>query len=481
MNDKYQLNNTGAEVQEVINNGLRNFPSRITSLEANKVDKIAGKGLSSNDYTLIDKDKVNRININGEGEKFLANDGTYKYIGESISYDDLQNIPQLNTSNSESLSSGVEDIKNIVNLHKISKTGSYNDLLNKPTIPTIKLNNSLTTQAEFYAPNSSGNSGQFLKSNGTGVYWDDVTIPEITLNGTSDTSPSFYAPKSSGTSGQVLKSNGAGQNPTWMTLNIPTLGQLNTDNSNSLEVSSSESFSDNINLHKISKTGNYNDLLNTPDIPSITLNGAVNKNPSFYAPTSAGVDGQYLKSNGSSLVWGEITSSDISDLPEVPEITLNGTKNTNPSFYAPTSGGTSGQILKSNGNSSPVWGALDYNDLNNKAISNINGTASSPVVLSNLSNGLYRVTGYYKNTSSDSSAISISSSLFVNKVGNTEQAKIIIEGEGNVKINEATNNGTTWTNNIGFLPKSPFEYIKVVAEYPSTMEDNTLYMKIEEE
>lgn len=36
-------------------------------------------------------------------------------------------------------------------------------------------------------------------------------------------------------------------------------------------------------------------------------------------------------------------------------ITLNGTSTTNPSFYAPTSGGTSGYLLKSNGKYAPGW------------------------------------------------------------------------------------------------------------------------------
>jgi hypothetical protein len=46
------------------------------------------------------------------------------------------------------------------------------------------------------------------------------------------------------------------------------VGNLNTNNTSALTVSSSESFSGNISLHKISKTGSYNDLNNQPPIPS---------------------------------------------------------------------------------------------------------------------------------------------------------------------------------------------------------------------
>lgn len=47
-----------------------------------------------------------------------------------------------------------------------------------------------------------------------------------------------------------------------------TVGTLNTNNSTAQSVSSSESFAGTIKLHKVSKTGNYNDLLNRPTIPA---------------------------------------------------------------------------------------------------------------------------------------------------------------------------------------------------------------------
>ena len=48
-------------------------------------------------------------------------------------------------------------------------------------------------------------------------------------------------------------------------------GTLNTNNSTAQTVSSSESLSGTIKLHKISKTGNYNDLLNKPTIPAVDI------------------------------------------------------------------------------------------------------------------------------------------------------------------------------------------------------------------
>lgn len=47
----------------------------------------------------------------------------------------IKNIPKLNTANSTSQNIGTEEIKNTINLHKISKTGNYSDLINLPDIP----------------------------------------------------------------------------------------------------------------------------------------------------------------------------------------------------------------------------------------------------------------------------------------------------------------------------------------------------------
>ena len=66
----YKLNDTIAR-ENIVN---------LTNDLNNKVDKVNNKGLSTNDYTSLDKGKVNMISTDGDGSKFLANDGTYKTI-----------------------------------------------------------------------------------------------------------------------------------------------------------------------------------------------------------------------------------------------------------------------------------------------------------------------------------------------------------------------------------------------------------------
>lgn len=55
----------------------------IKELLNQKVDKEEGKGLSSNDYSDSDKSKVDKIITNGEGDKYLSDNGEYLEIPES--------------------------------------------------------------------------------------------------------------------------------------------------------------------------------------------------------------------------------------------------------------------------------------------------------------------------------------------------------------------------------------------------------------
>lgn len=61
----------------------------------------------------------------------------------TINYNELQNKPKLNTANSKSLAvNESEELKGIISLHKVAKTGNFNDLLNKP-VP-VDLSNYVT-------------------------------------------------------------------------------------------------------------------------------------------------------------------------------------------------------------------------------------------------------------------------------------------------------------------------------------------------
>lgn len=71
-------------------------------------------------------------------------------------------------------------------------------------------------------------------------------------------------------------------------------------------------------------------------------------------PTRLGVGakGKFLKvGDNSTLEWGDGST-----------VTLNGVSTTTASFYAPTTAGTSGYYLKSNGSGAPTWGEISVNE-----------------------------------------------------------------------------------------------------------------------
>lgn len=422
MNDRYDLNNTGAQVQDAITASLNTFPNQINALENNKVTKVSGKGLSENDYTTADKTKVSKIIISGDGTLFLANDGTYKSASEAINYEELENKPLLNTNNDNSLEvKENETIIGTLSLHRISKTGSYSDLKDTPTIPTITLNGTGTTAPSFYAPTTIGTKGQYLVVGDNNIpIWQNLpSIPTIKLNNAETLSPNFYAPTTGGTSGYYLKANGATSAPTW------------------------EVF---------------------PTIPTIKLNNATTSTPSFYAPTTGGTAGYYLKSNG-------ITSTPTWDIfPEIPSI---GSLDTTSRASLSTS---SEESFTSDISLHRIAKTGLYSDLLGTPISPSVGTEEGPVVLASLADGTYSVSGSYKNNATSTEIMETTSPVLINKAGDN---LTIING-ARTQVNYNTLDESTWTTKTSNLVQaSSFDSIEVVTDFPATMEQNVLYMRIE--
>ena len=172
-----------------------------------------------------------------------------------------------------------EALSGTVKLHKVSKTGSYNDLLNKPTIP-----------AEVTETTVSG--WGFTKNTGTVTA---VKVNDQTYNPTSG----------------VVDLGTIGQGA--------TVGTLNTDNSTAQSVNSSESFSGTVKLHKVSKTGSYNDLLNKPSIPAAIT--SLNDIPDVTITSAS--NNQILKYNGSGWVNGAAPSGGAQALNDLTDVTIS--------------------------------------------------------------------------------------------------------------------------------------------------------------
>ena len=391
-----------------------------------------------NGETLMDvtSDTVNSDNLLS-GETATRNSGA-KVTGNLVPVTDVQ------VDGTSVVSNGIA-IVSLSGKADASHTHNAVDITDLPTIPTITLNGSSSTSPSFYAPTSAGTDGYYLKSNGSGApTWASVPAGvTVTLNGSSTTTPSFYAPTSAGTSGYVLTSSGSGA-PTWTsavltdenvkstavtgattnwivgsTTSTTTTGGLSKHASariytsentgtngftqlrlgNETAVSSAGGKEGQIRLYGTNatyyldlkagaitdsnktitfpnKTGTVALTSDIPTVPTITLNGSSTTSPSFYAPTSVGTSGQYLKSNGSGAPsW--------TNFPTIPSITLNGSATTSPSFYAPTGVGTSGYVLQSSGSGAPTWTSAVLTDEKVATAEITSGTMYFPVLGTN--------------------------------------------------------------------------------------------------
>lgn len=193
----------------------------------------------------------------------------------------------------------------------------------------------------------------------------------VTLNGSATTSPSFYAPTSAGTSGQVLVSNGSGA-PKWESLDISSSGSTScnqyygtcsTGSSTTAKVVVCTGFTLTTGARISVKFTNYN----TATSPTLNVNSTGAKAIKEYGTTasymtyrwaSGGVVGFVYDGTYWIIEQPRIATTTYYGLSRCDRVTLNGSTSSSPSFYAPTSAGTSGQILVSNGSGAPKWSAL---------------------------------------------------------------------------------------------------------------------------
>lgn len=110
----------------------------------------------------------------------------------------------------------------------------------------------------------------------------DFTIPKGDKGDTGETGPQ-------GPKGDTGETGATGpQGPTGP---AGPSGTLNTDNATAQAVNSSEALSGAVNLHKVSKTGSYTDLLNKPTIPDVS--GKEDKSNKVTSLSSSSTDTEY--------------------------------------------------------------------------------------------------------------------------------------------------------------------------------------------
>lgn len=270
--------------------------------------------------------------------------------GSAGNYNDLLNKPILNTNNTGTqVPSATETIQGTISLHKVSKTGNYNDLLNKPTldfIPTsekgtangvagldenkkvsksnlptdtvydnnyVHTDNNFTTamknKLDSVEEGAEPNKIEIIQRNGSVLPINNkivnVEVPTKTSDLTNDSGFINSIPIASDTilggikvgdnlsitADGVLSAEAGGTTDYSVLLNKPV---LNTANTKSLAVDGNETINGVVSLHKISKTGSYEDLLNKPTIPTKTSD--LENDSGFITNTVDNLTNYYLKS-----------------------------------------------------------------------------------------------------------------------------------------------------------------------------------------
>lgn len=231
----------------------------------------AGTGLSSSQSTAQTSTLNTTISI-ASGYKLPT---TTEWSGKQDTISDLATI----RSGAEAGATAVQP----GDLATVATTGSYNDLLNKPTIPTVN-NATLTIQ-------KNGTTVNTFTANASTNVTANITVPTKTSDITNDSEyiTSADIPTKLSDFTDDLGSNPVHTHSQYLTAH-QTIKTLKTDNTTTQTASASETLTGygTLNLHKVSKTGSYNDLLNKPTIPTIT--------DTYSATSSNGMSGKAVAS-----------------------------------------------------------------------------------------------------------------------------------------------------------------------------------------
>ena len=340
------ITNNGQDFQFVKGDGSLDSTTYLTSDDLSGVEETSNKvtSLSSgNTDTQYPSAKCvyNAIQAAGGGG------------GGVTSYDGLTDRPSLCTTATTTLTAATETITGTINLHKVSKTGSYNDLLDTPTIPSAPgtLNTNITTALTTASTENLSGNVKLHKIAKTGTYSDLIGRPTTGtstqfLKGDGSLDSTSYLTSSSisgkedisnkitALSGDCTDTQYPSAKCVFDTINfasgciitsydlLSNRPRINTTNTTAQITNADETLTGLVNLHKVSKTGSYNDLLNKPTIPSV---GSLTTTASTTLTTASS------ESFSSAISLHKVSKTgsynDLLDKPTIPS--APGTLNTN--------------------------------------------------------------------------------------------------------------------------------------------------------
>ena len=174
-------NTSGTNTGDQDISGIQTNASDITDLQNDKVDKVAGKGLSTEDYTTNEKNKLAGIE---SGAEVNTVDSVNTQTGDVVL--DADDINDSNTNNKFTTQSDINRLANTSGTNTGDQDlSNYVDRSTNQTIDGEKtFTQDVTIDGGIYADNSLGTSGQILSSTGTSIEWVDSAGGGAGLEGT---------------------------------------------------------------------------------------------------------------------------------------------------------------------------------------------------------------------------------------------------------------------------------------------------------
>lgn len=439
--------------------------------------------------------------------------------GEAGNYNTLLNKPILNTNNTGTqVPSATETIQGTISLHKVSKTGNYNDLLNKPTldfIPTsekgaangvagldenkrvsksnlptdtvydnnyVHTDNNFTTamknKLDSVEEGAEPNKIEIIQRNGSVLPINNKTVnvevPTKTSDLTNDNGFISSIPVASDTilggikvgenlsitADGVLSASGGGTTDYSVLLNKPV---LNTANTKSLAVDSNETINGVVSLHKISKTGSYEDLLNKPTIPTktsdLTNNGDGTTGSKYITNSSLNIELENkqdkITGGATTIVTNDLTVNRALVSNANGKVAVSSTTSTELGYLSGARSNLQTQIdtITTEGGQPNVIEVVQENgvplEITNKTVN-----VTVPTKVSELENDENYLTGIPVASSTTLGGIKIGSNLTI-----TEDGTLSAEAGGVSSYNDLTNRPTLNTNVTTSQPVSESELI----------------------
>lgn len=156
----------------------------LTDLLDEKVDKEEGKSLTSNDYTDEDKEKLANIDDGAEVnviDDVRVNGISIPVIGKAVNIEVPVNISDLNNDAGYLTDQDISGKADKASLAAVATSGNYNDLNNKPNIPskTSELQNDSGYLTEHQDISGKADKSELAKVATTGEYSDLLHTPTI--------------------------------------------------------------------------------------------------------------------------------------------------------------------------------------------------------------------------------------------------------------------------------------------------------------